>query len=72
MSQKSHLPFVPFQSTVHGQCLTAYYENARKDIATDVTLSRDMSQCDQFYGREQASSPLALLQKLVRHCQLSF
>lgn len=44
--------------------------NARMDIATDVTLSRDLSQCDQFYSRELASSPLALLQKLVRHYQL--
>ncbi|XP_044022340.1 apolipoprotein B-100 isoform X2 [Siniperca chuatsi] len=53
-------------STVHGQCLTDYLVNARKDIATDVTLSRDLSQCDQFYSRELANSPLALLQKLHR------
>ncbi|XP_053192306.1 apolipoprotein B-100 [Scomber japonicus] len=53
-------------STVHGQCLTDYTENARKDIATDVTLSRDLSQCDMFYGRKQANSPLALLQNLHR------
>lgn len=59
--------FFLFQSTVHGQCLTDHQVNARKDIATDVTLSRDLSQCDQFYSRELANSPLALLQKLVRH-----
>ncbi|XP_070776697.1 apolipoprotein B-100 [Enoplosus armatus] len=53
-------------STVHGQCLTDYLVNARRDIATDVTLSRDLSQCDQFYSRELANSPLALLQKLHR------
>ncbi|XP_070698840.1 apolipoprotein B-100 [Pempheris klunzingeri] len=53
-------------STVHGQCLTDYLVNARKDIATHVTLSRDLSQCDQFYSRELANSPLALLQKLHR------
>uniref|UniRef100_A0A3B5BD93 Apolipoprotein B-100-like n=1 Tax=Stegastes partitus TaxID=144197 RepID=A0A3B5BD93_9TELE len=53
-----------FMSTVHGQCLTDYVEAARKDIATEVTLSRDLSQCDQFYSRELANSPLALLQKL--------
>ncbi|XP_073338944.1 apolipoprotein B-100 isoform X2 [Pagrus major] len=51
-------------STVHGQCLTEYLENARKDIVIDVSLSRDLSQCDQFYSREHANSPLALLQKL--------
>uniref|UniRef100_A0AAQ6ITG2 Vitellogenin domain-containing protein n=1 Tax=Anabas testudineus TaxID=64144 RepID=A0AAQ6ITG2_ANATE len=55
-----------FMSTVHGQCLTDYLVNARKDIATDVTLSRDLSRCDQFYSRELANSPLALLQKLHR------
>ncbi|XP_022055118.2 apolipoprotein B-100 isoform X1 [Acanthochromis polyacanthus] len=53
-----------FMSTVHGQCLTDYVENARRDIATDVTLSRDLSQCDQFYSRKLSNSPLALLQKL--------
>uniref|UniRef100_A0A3P8S942 Vitellogenin domain-containing protein n=1 Tax=Amphiprion percula TaxID=161767 RepID=A0A3P8S942_AMPPE len=52
-------------STVHGHCLTDYVENARKDIATEVTLSRDLSQCDQFYSRDLSNSPLALLQKLV-------
>ncbi|XP_051252201.1 apolipoprotein B-100 [Dicentrarchus labrax] len=51
-------------STVHGQCLTDYKVNMRKDIATDVTLSRDLSLCDQFNSRELANSPLALLQKL--------
>lgn len=55
-----------FQSTVHGQCLTDYLVNARKDIAIDVTLSRDLAKCDQFYSRKLANSPLALLQKLVR------
>ncbi|MEQ2180216.1 hypothetical protein GOODEAATRI_033579, partial [Goodea atripinnis] len=51
-------------STVHGQCLTAYTVNSRQDIATGVSLSRDLSQCDQFYGRTLTSSPLALLQQL--------
>ncbi|XP_029316837.1 apolipoprotein B-100 [Cottoperca gobio] len=53
-------------STVHGQCLTDYLVQARRDIATDVTLSRDLSQCDQFFSRELVSSPLALVQKLHR------
>uniref|UniRef100_A0A3B4VIY8 Apolipoprotein B n=1 Tax=Seriola dumerili TaxID=41447 RepID=A0A3B4VIY8_SERDU len=50
-------------STVHGQCLTDHLVNG-KNIATDVTVSRDLSQCDQFYRRESANSPLALLQTL--------
>uniref|UniRef100_A0A8C2XEB4 Apolipoprotein B n=1 Tax=Cyclopterus lumpus TaxID=8103 RepID=A0A8C2XEB4_CYCLU len=56
-------------STVHGHCFTDYLVHARRDIATDVTLSRDLSQCDKFYRRELVSSPLALLQKL--HLPLS-
>ncbi|XP_063764989.1 apolipoprotein B-100 isoform X2 [Eleginops maclovinus] len=55
-----------FMNTVHGQCLTDYLVNAGRDFATDVTLSRDLSQCDQFYSRELINSPLALLQKLHR------
>ncbi|XP_078030967.1 apolipoprotein B-100 isoform X4 [Epinephelus lanceolatus] len=51
-------------STVYGQCLTDYIVNDGKDIATDVTLSRYLSQCDRFYSRELVNSPLALLQKL--------
>uniref|UniRef100_A0A3Q3AEQ2 Vitellogenin domain-containing protein n=1 Tax=Kryptolebias marmoratus TaxID=37003 RepID=A0A3Q3AEQ2_KRYMA len=51
-------------STVHGRCLTGYTVRSRQDIATDVTLSRDLSQCDRFYGRTLTSSPLALLQQL--------
>ncbi|XP_041827365.1 apolipoprotein B-100 [Melanotaenia boesemani] len=51
-------------STVHGRCSTTYVVNSQQDVATDVTLSRDLSQCDQFYGRELTNSPLALLQKL--------
>nr|XP_033498817.1 apolipoprotein B-100-like [Epinephelus lanceolatus] len=54
-------------STVYGQCLTDYIVNDGKDIATDVTLSRYLSQCDRFYSRELVNSPLALLQKLVRY-----
>ncbi|XP_035465790.2 apolipoprotein B-100 isoform X2 [Scophthalmus maximus] len=53
-----------FMSTVHGLCLTDNLVNSRKDIPTDVTLSRDLSQCDQFYSRGRTNSPLALLQKL--------
>ncbi|XP_061600428.1 apolipoprotein B-100 [Cololabis saira] len=51
-------------NSVHGHCMTEYLVNIRQDIATDVTLSRDLSQCDHSYGRDLTSSPLALLQKL--------
>ncbi|KAM9355030.1 apolipoprotein B-100 [Pholidichthys leucotaenia] len=51
-------------STVHGRCLTVYEVNTRRDVPTDVTLTRDLSQCDQFYSRQRTNSPLALLQKL--------
>ncbi|XP_061650137.1 apolipoprotein B-100 isoform X2 [Phyllopteryx taeniolatus] len=53
-------------STLHGQCLTEILVNKKKDIAVDVTLSRDLSQCDQFYSRKLANSPLALVQNLHR------
>lgn len=51
-------------TTVHGRCLTNNLEKGSD--ATDVTLTRDLSQCDQFYSRESANSPLALLQTLHR------
>ncbi|CAL8271230.1 unnamed protein product [Merluccius merluccius] len=51
-----------YMITVHGVCATEYTINARKDIATDVSLSRDLSECDQFYSRSQDHSPLALIQ----------
>ncbi|KAK2825862.1 hypothetical protein Q5P01_020076 [Channa striata] len=55
-----------FMSTVHGQCFTDYKVNGQKDASTNVTLSRDLSRCDQFFSREHSTSPLALLQKLHR------
>lgn len=36
-------------------------------MATYVTMSRNVSQCARFYSRELPSSPLALLQRLVRY-----
>ncbi|XP_051908802.1 apolipoprotein B-100-like isoform X2 [Hippocampus zosterae] len=47
--------------TVYGICTTDFTVNARGDIATDVTISRDLSSCDGFSAHKQASSPLALL-----------
>uniref|UniRef100_A0A3Q2QZW3 Apolipoprotein B n=1 Tax=Fundulus heteroclitus TaxID=8078 RepID=A0A3Q2QZW3_FUNHE len=52
-------------STVHGRCLTAFTVRAGQDGATDVRLSRDLSQCDQSHGRTLLSSPVALLQRPV-------
>lgn len=62
--------FDPLQSTVHGRCLTGHTVISRQEDATDVTLSRDLSQCDQFYSRTLINSPLALLQQLVRNSTL--
>ncbi|KAM6992474.1 apolipoprotein B-100-like [Tautogolabrus adspersus] len=48
-------------STVHGVCPTDFSVNAREDIATDVTVTRDLSKCDMFFARRQHTSPLALI-----------
>lgn len=60
-----------FQSTVHGVCPTDFTVNAREDIATDVTVSRDLSKCDSFFARRQDTSPLALITGMVitSYCQ---
>ncbi|XP_028253196.1 apolipoprotein B-100-like [Parambassis ranga] len=47
--------------TVHGVCSTKFTVNSREDIATDVTVSRDLSGCDWFSARKQYTSPLALV-----------
>ncbi|XP_057678413.1 apolipoprotein B-100-like [Corythoichthys intestinalis] len=48
-------------TTVYGFCPTDFTVNARTDIATDVTISRDLSKCDSFNAHKQATSPLALI-----------
>ncbi|KAL0965051.1 hypothetical protein UPYG_G00276130 [Umbra pygmaea] len=62
--------------TIHGICKTAYTVNAREDIATDVTINRDLSKCDHFSPQKDHTSPLALisgmhypLSKLIRSSQ---
>ncbi|XP_051909562.1 apolipoprotein Bb, tandem duplicate 1 [Hippocampus zosterae] len=62
--------------TVHGMCETSYTINAREDIATDISLERDLSTCDRFVPTRDYTSPLALisgmqypLSKLVRSSQ---
>ncbi|XP_034555630.1 apolipoprotein Bb, tandem duplicate 1 [Notolabrus celidotus] len=47
--------------TIHGKCKTLYNVNAREDIATDISLSRDLSTCDKFVPIRTHTSPLALI-----------
>ncbi|KAM4600708.1 apolipoprotein B-100-like [Polymixia lowei] len=47
--------------TIHGMCRTQYSVNARQDIATDVSLTRDLSRCDKFVPMRDHTSPLALI-----------
>ncbi|KAI5610950.1 apolipoprotein Bb, tandem duplicate 1 isoform X1 [Silurus asotus] len=47
--------------TIYGLCTTDYTVNTREDIATDVTLNRDLSRCDQFKPIMDHTSPLALI-----------
>ncbi|XP_072553083.1 apolipoprotein Bb, tandem duplicate 1 [Salminus brasiliensis] len=47
--------------TIFGLCKTDYTVNARGDIATDVTLTRDLSRCDNFRPIKDHTSPLALI-----------
>uniref|UniRef100_I3KBH0 Vitellogenin domain-containing protein n=1 Tax=Oreochromis niloticus TaxID=8128 RepID=I3KBH0_ORENI len=47
--------------TIHGKCKTHYTVNAREDIATDVSLNRDLSRCDKFVPMRDHTSPLALI-----------
>ncbi|XP_041814966.1 apolipoprotein Bb, tandem duplicate 1 [Chelmon rostratus] len=47
--------------TIHGKCKTYYSVNAREDIATDISLNRDLSRCDKFVPMRDHTSPLALI-----------
>ncbi|XP_076612758.1 apolipoprotein Bb, tandem duplicate 1 [Chaetodon auriga] len=47
--------------TIHGKCKTYYTVNAREDIATDISLNRDLSRCDKFVPMRDHTSPLALI-----------
>ncbi|KAJ8333052.1 hypothetical protein SKAU_G00419480 [Synaphobranchus kaupii] len=49
--------------TVHGQCRTALTVNARRDIATDVTITRDLTACKNFSPMSDYVSPLALISR---------
>ncbi|KAJ8269867.1 hypothetical protein GJAV_G00107700 [Gymnothorax javanicus] len=56
-------------ATLHGMCKTNYAVNTVEDIATDVTVVRDLSHCDSFTPKKDAASPLALISGL--HMPLS-
>uniref|UniRef100_A0A8C1M594 Apolipoprotein Bb, tandem duplicate 1 n=2 Tax=Cyprinus carpio TaxID=7962 RepID=A0A8C1M594_CYPCA len=47
--------------TIYGMCKTGYTVNTRENIATDVTLNRDLSKCDNFRPVKDHTSPLALI-----------
>ncbi|CAN9507872.1 unnamed protein product [Ophioblennius macclurei] len=50
-----------YMPTIHGKCKTYYTINAREDIATDMSLTRDLSRCDKFIPIKDHTSPLALI-----------
>ncbi|CAL8315296.1 unnamed protein product [Boreogadus saida] len=68
--------------TIYGQCKTKSTINERQTIATDITVSRDLSSCDKFVPmRDQTSSlalisgmhyPLAQLIRSSQTCQYKF
>ncbi|XP_039546012.1 apolipoprotein B-100 [Pimephales promelas] len=47
--------------TIYGLCKTDHVVNTREDVATEVTLRRDLSDCDKFRPVEDHTSPLALI-----------
>uniref|UniRef100_H3D442 Vitellogenin domain-containing protein n=1 Tax=Tetraodon nigroviridis TaxID=99883 RepID=H3D442_TETNG len=53
--RNKHMP------TIHGKCNTHYTINSRGSIATDISLHRDLSQCDRFVPIRDHTSPLALI-----------
>ncbi|XP_067274430.1 apolipoprotein B-100 isoform X2 [Pseudorasbora parva] len=53
--RNKHMP------TIYGLCKTDYVVNTREEIATEVTLRRDLSGCDKFRPVEDHTSPLALI-----------
>lgn len=61
-----------FQPTIHGKCRTYYYVNTTEDIATEVTLTRDLSRCDKFVPMRDHTSPLALVSGMVRYVNVEF
>ncbi|KAJ8387939.1 hypothetical protein AAFF_G00148730 [Aldrovandia affinis] len=50
--------------TVYGQCRTDLTVDNRKDIATDITISRDLTACSHFRPMSDYVSPLALISRM--------
>ncbi|XP_046905722.1 apolipoprotein B-100-like isoform X3 [Hypomesus transpacificus] len=48
-------------ATLHGVCDTDNTVNARENVVTDLTLTRDLSRCDRFTAQKDHTSPLALI-----------
>lgn len=48
-------------ATLHGVCGTNFAVNSKEDIATDVTVTRDLSKCDSFIAQRDHTSPLAII-----------
>uniref|UniRef100_A0A8C7PP15 Vitellogenin domain-containing protein n=1 Tax=Oncorhynchus mykiss TaxID=8022 RepID=A0A8C7PP15_ONCMY len=48
-------------ATLHGVCGTNFAVNSKEDIATDVTITRDLSKCDSFIAQRDHTSPLAII-----------
>ncbi|XP_067273062.1 apolipoprotein B-100-like [Pseudorasbora parva] len=47
--------------TVHGICATDVKVNTKEDITTDITITRDLSGCDNFKTQRSHTSPLAII-----------
>uniref|UniRef100_A0A3B4WJ79 Vitellogenin domain-containing protein n=1 Tax=Seriola lalandi dorsalis TaxID=1841481 RepID=A0A3B4WJ79_SERLL len=52
---------VPLVEEDKNKNMTYYTINAREDIATDISLNRDLSRCDKFVPMRDYTSPLALI-----------
>ena len=54
------------QPTIYGQCKSQSTVNEKQTIATDITVSRDLSSCDKFVPMRDQTSSLALISGMVR------
>ncbi|XP_055041957.2 apolipoprotein B-100 [Misgurnus anguillicaudatus] len=53
--------------TIYGLCPTDYTVNTRGNIASNITLNRDLSQCDKFKPVKDHTSPLAIITGMHHH-----
>uniref|UniRef100_A0A8C7PB88 Vitellogenin domain-containing protein n=1 Tax=Oncorhynchus mykiss TaxID=8022 RepID=A0A8C7PB88_ONCMY len=52
---------VPLLEEENNKKMTNYKVNAMENIATDISLNRDLSKCDHFIPQRDHTSPLALI-----------